>query len=82
MEPCDYAVINLGTVSNFPFFFSPFFLQALNKQTSMCNVFDKEKRKKKEKSIILSKSKGFIMQIGNRVYSKHDSHEKFSTSRR
>lgn len=48
----------------------------------MCNVFDKEKRKKKEKSIILSKSKGFIMQIGNRVYSKHDSHEKFSTSRR
>lgn len=61
VEPCDYAVINLGTVSNFLFFPPPpffVFLQALNKQTSMCNVFDKKKRKKKEKSIILSKSLG------------------------
>lgn len=50
----------------------------------MCNVFDKKKRKKKEKKYHTFQifRKGFIMQIGNRVYSKHDSHEKFSTSRR
>lgn len=33
----------------------------------------RQEEKKKRKSIILSKSKGFIMQIGNRVCYKHDS---------